>query len=164
MSYSGIISQSDPQLGLTKAGAGELILAGANAYTGETVVQSGTLQIKGGIAGPVTVDAAAFLKGGGSIDGAVDVAGTLVAGNQTGGAHDPGRLDADEYRGLEVEIGSGASEAFDPISVGGAVNLGGATLSVGGTYAPLPGDEFKIIDQAQSAAVGGTFDGLAEGA
>ena len=28
VSYSGIISQSDPQLGLTKAGAGELILAG----------------------------------------------------------------------------------------------------------------------------------------
>lgn len=41
--------------GLTKRGAGTLTLSGENAYTGETVVEAGTLALTGSLAGGVTV-------------------------------------------------------------------------------------------------------------
>ena len=40
-SYAGVISGSGS---LTKAGAGTLILGGANNYSGDTIIQAGALQ------------------------------------------------------------------------------------------------------------------------
>lgn len=62
--------------GLTKRGAGTLFVNGVNTYTGNTVVDSGTLGGNGTIAGTVTVGTNAFISPG-STAGAI---GTLSVG------------------------------------------------------------------------------------
>jgi len=74
---------------LTKAGAGWLVLAGTNSYTGGTLVSAGTMLVNGVLqASPATVGYGATLGGAGSISGTVTVqsGGVLLAGNtnQTG--------------------------------------------------------------------------------
>lgn len=52
--------------GLTKGGAGLLILGGSNSYTGGTTVTGGTLALTGTMVGNLTIDAgASFVSGGG---------------------------------------------------------------------------------------------------
>lgn len=78
--------------GLTKAGAGTLVLAAANTYTGTTTVGAGTLQIgataggPGSVAGGVTVNTGGTLAGFGTVLGpaAVDAGGTVAPGASAG--------------------------------------------------------------------------------
>jgi fibronectin-binding autotransporter adhesin len=83
--FSGAIGDGGNALGLTKAGAGRMILAGVNTYTGPTVVSAGSLLVNGTQAGgSVTVDGSATLGGSGLIGGAVTVNGILSPGNSPG--------------------------------------------------------------------------------
>jgi autotransporter-associated beta strand protein len=65
---SSVIAGSN---GMTKAGAGTLILSGANTYGGGTSVTAGTLQLNstGSISGTVSVSSGATLSGTGTIGG-----------------------------------------------------------------------------------------------
>jgi autotransporter-associated beta strand protein len=71
--FSGGISGTG--FGLTKAGAGTLVLSGTNTYTGTTSVNNGTLMAGGSLAGPVVV-MGGTLAPGGSI-GTLNLGGTL---------------------------------------------------------------------------------------
>ncbi|MDR2728436.1 MAG: autotransporter-associated beta strand repeat-containing protein, partial [Chitinispirillales bacterium] len=56
--WSGVISGGNASSVITKTGAGDLILTGANTYTGTTTVAAGNLQIggtAGQVSGPITV-------------------------------------------------------------------------------------------------------------
>jgi len=64
---------------------------------------------------------------------------------------------------LEIDLNGTLSTDFDQWSVGGAVALGSANLSLTLGFAPSPGDSFKIIDKTVAGAVGGTFNLLPEG-
>jgi autotransporter-associated beta strand protein len=73
--------------GLTKSGAGTLILAGTNTYTGATTVSAGTLLVTGALASTVSVSDGATLGDGGTV-GALSFAGnsffdifTAISGN-----------------------------------------------------------------------------------
>ena len=57
--------------GLTKTGAGELVLQAANTYSGETVVAEGTLDLDGSVAGHITVQSGARIGGTGTIGGSL---------------------------------------------------------------------------------------------
>jgi hypothetical protein len=71
--------------GLTLGGNGRLTLSGSNSYTGPTAVNTGTLAVNGIIgSGTVSVAAAAWLQGTGTIGGAVNVQGTLSPGTSPG--------------------------------------------------------------------------------
>ena len=83
--FSGVYQSSDgSSVGLAKTGTGTLTLSGANAYTGPTMVLSGTLEVNGSLAegSTVTVAGCATLDGTGTIEGNVVLLGgaTLGAG------------------------------------------------------------------------------------
>ncbi len=81
---SGVIANSPYESGnngITKAGAGTLVLSGANTYTGNTTVSAGTLLVNGSLAsGSVTILGGTLLVNG-SLGGAVNMgAGSYLGG------------------------------------------------------------------------------------
>ncbi len=82
--YSGVMSGTG---GLTKQGTGIFTLSGANAYTGSTTINAGTLRVAGGAA--ITDTAAVTLANvaGATLDlnGASETIGSLAGGGATGG-------------------------------------------------------------------------------
>jgi len=66
-------------ISLVKNGIGTQVLAGANAYTGSTVVSNGTLLVNGSITGSVSVVSGATLGGTGAITGNVTFASGALA-------------------------------------------------------------------------------------
>ncbi|KFC74548.1 Outer membrane autotransporter barrel precursor [Bosea sp. LC85] len=70
--------------GLVKRGGGELVLTGHSAYAGATRVEGGFLSVMGSIASATTVSGLGVLAGSGVINGAVDNAGTVWAGDGYG--------------------------------------------------------------------------------
>ena len=115
---------------LIQAGSGTLTLRGAEAYTGETHVQAGTLVLDGSLAGRATVDPGATLGGTGTIAGALTVAGTLMVGSSSPSAESnvasPDRL---------------STMALDETSLG--------VLGVGGNVTLKPGArDIVTVDEA----------------
>lgn len=142
----GIAAQFGGTGGLTKTGAGILILSGANAYAGETHVEAGTLLVNGDqslATGLTSVASGASLGGIGTIGADVTIAdgGTLTAG--VGG---PGTLTINGN--LSLASGSILDFQFGEANVvGGAlndlVNVGG-NLTLAGTInvTETPGGSF----------------------
>ena len=68
---------------------------------------------------------------------------------------------------LEVEI-EGASD-YDKIIVNdgpmtdGGLDITGATLSLSGSYIPVGGEEFMILEKTSVGAIDGEFSGISEG-
>jgi fibronectin-binding autotransporter adhesin len=79
--------------GLTKTGAGRMVLSGQNTYTGTTEINAGSLIINGSVGGDVVVAAGATLGGSGVLGRTLSGAGLVSVGNSPGigtaGAVDP---------------------------------------------------------------------------
>ncbi|NLF73507.1 MAG: hypothetical protein GX575_31100, partial [Candidatus Anammoximicrobium sp.] len=164
--------------GISKQGAGTLILDSASTYTGATSVAGGTLLVNGSLASATTADSGGTLGGTGDINGAVATAGmgkidagtTTTAGTLEVGDGATG-LTLAGTSSLDVQIGGtspGDGPAFhDQIAAKGSVTLGGATLNVAliNGFAPAAAalQTFVIIDNDGTDAVSGTFAGLPEG-
>jgi autotransporter-associated beta strand protein len=118
--------------GIVKRGAGELILANNNNYTGATIVDAGWLRIMGSIANQNTVNVAA--AGGLAIDGSASVrsitgAGiTFVGNNFTAAA-----LSTSHVRQGQLIIGINSQVATWP---GGGASVLGALSIAGAPWAP----------------------------
>ncbi len=152
--------------GLVKTGAGTLRLFGDNIYTGDTVLNAGTLSVHGNQPGSNVTVAGGVL----SVTGAVGTV-TTTAGVVAPGETDPadGATKDLTLAGATYRVDLYGPAAADRLDVTGAVNLTGAALDatrfVGGTAtAPAPGQAFTIIANDGTDAVAGTFAGLAEGA
>ena len=123
--------------GLTLQGSGTLILAGNNSYTGDTVVQGGTLGITGTVAGNVAVWAGANLAGNGVVAGSLALLPRSI---------------------YQAGIGPNGASL---LQVGGTVTLSGGTLAVGsfGDAAAL-GSAWPILTAA--GGINGSFGSLTE--
>ncbi len=99
---SGAIGETGGVRGLTKAGAGTLVLSGVNNYTGPTVLNAGTLLISGSIGGTTTVDTGAILGGSGAVGNVTLNSGAALQGGN--GAAATGALSS----GGVVAFGDGA--------------------------------------------------------
>ncbi|MCL4207616.1 MAG: VCBS repeat-containing protein, partial [Pirellulaceae bacterium] len=65
--------------------------------------------------------------------------------------------------GIAID-GTTVDTQYSQLNVAGAVNLTGAVLAVGGSYAPAVGDTFTIVNNDGTDLLVGTFAGLPEGA
>ncbi len=149
--FSGVISGSSSNAGLTKAGSGTLTLSGANEYTGTTLIQGGTLRIGaggttgrvlGGINNSVSTALVEFKRSddityGGVISGAGKLtksgAGTLTL---TG---------ANSYTGMTT-ISAGALQIGD----------GGTTGTVAGA---ITNTGRLVVNRSDDVTLGGVISG-----
>ena len=134
--------------GLTKAGAGSLVLAGGNSYGGDTAINVGALFINGdqsAATGAMTVASGAMLGGTGTIGGNVALAdGAFLAPgmNGAGTLAINGSLALSSGSQLNYEFGE-ANVAGGPlndlVNVGGDLTLDGTinvTVPAGGSFGP----------------------------
>lgn len=129
--------------GLTKSGAGGLVLNAVNTYSGLTSVNAGTLVVGGApansgasIAGGANVASGARLAGYGTIHGDVMNGGTVAPGSCIDGSigvlHIGGDYVQSQGGSLDVDI-EGNLLSNDKIVVGGTATLdGNLTVHVGG--------------------------------
>jgi autotransporter-associated beta strand protein len=127
--FSGGIQQSGGSYGLTKSGAGLLVLDGASAYTGPTVVNQGRLRVLGSLSGSVvTVNSSGIVSGSGTIGGLVlnsgatlapgASLGTLPAGDTTWGGGANYAWEINHANGTK-----GSDPGWDWLSVSGTLTI-----------------------------------------
>jgi fibronectin-binding autotransporter adhesin len=179
---SGVISNTT-STGLTKAGAGTLVLSGANTYGGATTVNAGSLLVynttgSGTGTGSITVNNSGTIFGGGTTTGAGGVSGSVTVGaganiapsNSSGatGILSTGALTLASTSNFLVDInGTAVGTGFDQLKVTGGASIAGSNLlvSVGATFTQSDvGDKFAILSNVSAGLVSGTFSGLSEGA
>jgi autotransporter-associated beta strand protein len=142
--------------GLVQNGPGNLILTGANTYTGVTQVNGGTLSVNGSLdARSVVVLEGGTLGGTGTLPGLVVPSGsTLAPGNSIGTIRIGGDLTlaAGSITSIEVQ-----GDTADRIQVSGAARLGGVLqlVPLGGRYSF--GTPYIIL---QAASVTGQFTAI----
>lgn len=158
LTVGGVISGTS--FGITKAGPGNVTLAGANTYTGATNVSGGTLTVTGSInaanaanIGQVSVgnafDNAVMRIVGGTVNATKTAAPSVIAGNSTSGASgaifvEGGTLAANNEiwigdpagasGGMTVNAGSVSAGSWFAIGRGGSgvLNVNGGTVTVTG--------------------------------
>jgi subtilase-type serine protease len=145
--------------GYTLSGGHELILAGVNTYTGDTVVETGsTLVVNGSLAGRVSVDSTSTLGGAGVINNDVTLYGTLAPGNSPGVLTVTGDFTQGDNSVYTAELGGTAAGELDQLLVGGRYLIGNnVTLdpTLYGSYQPVVGDDYLLV--AALNGVGGTY-------
>lgn len=163
---SGVISGSG---GLTKAGAGTLILTANNSYTGTTTISAGTLQIGNGgttgsivgdivnnaslvfnrsdaytIAGSITGSGTLTLSGGGTATFASSVSADVTLEDAAA------VLALDSVTAADFIVGDGGV-------LGGSATIGSLTVNNGGTVAPGYSPGTLTVDGPVAFNAGSTY-------
>lgn len=143
---------------LTKFGAGTLTLSGANAYTGLTSVDAGTLVVDGSLASDVQNSVNGTLMGNGNIGGTVTNDGIVAPGNSIG------TLTVGDYvsnTGSSYEAEVDAAGNSDLIAATGTATLNGGTVDVlaSGASTDYARQTTYTIVSADSG-VAGTYEGV----
>ena len=165
ITFNGIVSGDG---GLTKSGAGTLVLGGTNTYLGDTIVTGGTLALSSD-AGLGGSPAAALSLDGGTLrfDSAFDLAATrdITLGSAGGGINTNGfnTTIAQSIDGAGALTKSGTGT----LTLAGANTYGGGTIVTGGTLAgtttSLQGDILNNAQVAFNQTTAGTYAGNMSG-
>jgi uncharacterized protein with beta-barrel porin domain len=141
--FSGQITQSVvSQLALTKVGLGTLTLAGANSYTGDTVISAGTLT--GGAANTfsrfsnTTINTGATLNLGGfaqTINNVALAGGTLKNGSLAGAVTSTGGTLSNLTGSMSLTVNSGVTNVSGTNSYTGVTTVTGGTVQAANTNA-----------------------------
>ncbi|TAG08482.1 MAG: hypothetical protein EAZ42_10515 [Verrucomicrobia bacterium] len=169
----GEISSGGGNAGIIKNGLGGLTLYEVNGYTGDTLVNAGTLYVFGSLAGSnVTLKPSSTLRGPGAT-GAVQCLGATIEPQIYKTSGQPAQhlrtkaLAMDAASTLQVHIDEGYLFDAALLSVAGPVNLGGCRLAAElddtGGISPVAGVAFVIIQNDLADPVIGSFAGLPEG-
>lgn len=154
--------------GLRKLGAGTALLSANNTYTGQTLIDAGTLVINGTQkSNTVQVNANGTLQGTGSV-GPVNVAGGRFAPGQSPGQFIVnGDITFSASSTLILDIDAFVpGVGFDQVQVvNGRIFLNGAQLqmTMRAGFAPGLASAFKVMDNPTNQPIVGTFANLAEG-
>ena len=113
---------------LTKNGGGKWILAGANAYTGTTTVNAGTLLVNGSLGNSTVEINSGVFGGSGVVGGAVNVnaGGTLAPGSSIE-TLDTGSVSFASASTFALEINTD-SASIDLLNVNGSLSIAGGAL------------------------------------
>lgn len=158
--FSGEISGNGS---LIKSGSGTLRLTGTNSYSGDTLVNEGTLVVNGEQPdSDVYVAPGATLRGTGDL-GNVAVDGTLAPGDPAGDMlveslnFLPGGV-------FKIDLNwVGAFAGHGVVTSRGPVDVGGAAFDVSLGFAPKAGDTFFLCQTRNGNDITGNFLGLPEG-
>jgi autotransporter-associated beta strand protein len=136
--------------GLTKDGAGTLVMTAANTYSGPTTVNAGTLLVNGRIGAGGVLVRGGTLGGSGTINGPITV--------QQGGTFTPGP----SISALTLQTGSSMQVDVNAATSSSDLVQGLANVTYGGTLtvnnlggSPVLGQSFQIFS---AGAFGGNFN------
>jgi outer membrane autotransporter protein len=144
VTFGGVISGTGD---VVKLGTGTLILPNTNTYTGNTLINSGTLIVNGSIAsGQTLINSGGSLGGHGTIGGNLVNAGTVAQINSPGTLTVLGNYTQSSSGILRIGVGGLAAGQSDLLAVGGHVTLGGTLqlVSLGG-FTLQPGGQITFI-------------------
>ncbi|MEX2171966.1 MAG: autotransporter-associated beta strand repeat-containing protein [Pirellulales bacterium] len=160
--------------GVTKSGSGTAELGGLVSYTGDTVIEGGTLRLtgEGTLAGTFRLDGGATLEhagtnafssearlaGSGQVIGDLLMPGTIAPGASAGTLTLTDDLSLVDTSVLELELGgTQAGIDFDLLQVIGQVTLDGAlAVSLLDDFIPTVGDSFGLL--TADGGLSGVFD------
>jgi len=166
---------SATQLGLTDAEldritTGTLIIGNATSGTitvSQAITRPASTNVQLVSAGDVLISGGGFNTGGGTL--LLDPGASPAAVKPTFNGTDVTASTLSFASDLSIAIngttlGDGTASTYSQLKVVGAVNLTGVDLLFTGSYVPIGGNTFTIVDNDGSDAIIGTFTGLAEGA
>jgi autotransporter-associated beta strand protein len=145
-------------VGVTKIGAGTLILGGNSSSAGSAAVNAGTLIVNGSNSNCSVNVTGGTLGGGGSVGSLTAGNATIAPGQSAGTLSVSGNVIFNAGTTFTIEIG-GLGALADKLSATGTVSLGAGVNNLTGSlingFAPSPGQVFTIIQS--TGGLTGTF-------
>ncbi|HEX7313436.1 MAG TPA: Calx-beta domain-containing protein [Pyrinomonadaceae bacterium] len=164
VTISSVVSGASRKLTKGGAGSGVLTLSGANTYSGDTTINTGTLALSG--SGSIANSPNIVIGGGATFDVAnLTTALTLASGQglRATGTTTTGTINTSATKGLTTASNSPLQfTAFNgtnaPLTIAGAgtITLGAGNIVTVNTTSALTANDYTLISKGVSGTVGGT--------